>query len=123
MNSKVIATLAIVSACQPISVYPQELTVVDTYSFGIGTMPKSSITVFNDGACDQVVFDNTLTGSTDVVTTRLGGHYIMIQMGDHTVPDIMSVRPMVGYYVDGPDEISVEDGSIGTITVCLPLGS
>ncbi len=142
MNPKALATLAIVSACQPISVYsmslhdidrqpatqvqmhsisdrPQELTVVDTYSFGIGTMPQSSITVFNDGNCDQVVFDNTLTGSTNVVTTRLGGHYIMVQMGSHTIPDVISVSPAAGYYVDGPDEISVEDGDIGTIVVCL----
>lgn len=107
----------LVSSCATLA--PAQ-TVIDTYSFGIPQSGKSSVTLIDVGnGCEDIVFDNQMAGSTSVVVTRLGGHYVSLTMGSSTTPDLFSVEPAPGYSVVSENDLMVEEYQIGTITVCM----
>ncbi len=118
MKYKALTFAALVVSCQPTPIYPQ--TVIDSYSFGVPESGIPSVTLFNVGnGCEDIVFDNQMAGSTNVVVTRLGGHYITITMGSSLEADLFSVEPDKGYTVTSENDILVEEYQIGTITVCM----
>lgn len=108
--------LVFLSTCSPVPSPAQEI--IEVYRYGIPPGPQSTLSIVSDGVCDKIIYDNEMAHSTSVVSKTMQGHYVMVINAHGEEPDELSVKPRVGYYVDGPDSIVVEEHQYGSITVC-----